>query len=49
MRKNHVHAFPKLHNATWPGLVGKEPGTDHPPIDLDTMLDDTAKAEVDGR
>ena len=45
----HIHAFPKLHNATWPGLVGKEPGTDHPPIDLDTMLDYTAKAEVGGR
>ena len=43
------HAFPKVHNATWPGLVGKEPGTDHPPIDLDTMLDFTAKAEVGGR
>ena len=49
MPTKHVHAFPKLHNATWPGLVGKEPGTDHPPIDLDTMIDFTAKAEVDGR
>lgn len=45
----HAHAFPKLHNATWPGLVGKEPGTDHPPIGLDAMLDFTAKAEVGGR
>lgn len=42
------HAFPKLHNAAWPGLVGKEPGTDHPPIGLDTMLDFTANAEVSG-
>lgn len=39
----------KLHNALWPGLVGKEPGTDHPPISLDRMLDLTAAASVDGR
>src|SRR5687768_5110583 len=39
---------PKLHNAMWPGLVGKEPGTDHPPISLDRMLELTAKAEVHG-
>ncbi len=39
--------YPKLHNAAWPGLVGK--GDDgEPPIDLDTMLDLTANAEVDG-
>ena len=44
-----THAFPKLHNATWPGLVGKEPGTDNPPIELDRMLDMTAAAEVDGQ
>lgn len=43
------HASPKLHNAAWPGLVGKEPGTDNPPIDLDTMLDYTAKAEHAGQ
>lgn len=43
------HALPKLHNAMWPGLVGKEPGTDHPPISLDRMLELTAKAEVDGQ
>ena len=36
---NHPNNFPKLHNAAWPGVVGKEPGTDNPPIDLDTMLD----------
>ena len=40
--------YPKIHNAAWPGLVGKEPGTDHPPIDLDTMVKMTADAEVDG-
>lgn len=39
----------KLHNAMWPGLVGKEPGTDHPPIALDRMLDLTANTTVNGR
>src|SRR5206468_6232826 len=39
--------FPKLHNAMWPGLVGKGPDSE-PPIDLDTMLNLTAAAEVDG-
>jgi sugar phosphate isomerase/epimerase len=40
--------FPKLHNAMWPGLVGKgSPGAE-PCIDLDTMLDLTAKAQVNG-
>ena len=40
--------FPKLHNAMWPGIVGKgSPGAE-PCIDLDTMLDLTAKAEVNG-
>src|SRR5947199_3030585 len=39
---------PKLHNAMWPGLVGKgSPGAE-PAIDLDTMLDLTAKASVNG-
>lgn len=41
------NVFPKLHNAMWPGLVGKGPDSE-PPIDLDTMLDLTAKAEVNG-
>jgi sugar phosphate isomerase/epimerase len=41
--------YPKLHNAAWPGVVGKEPGTDHPPIDLDTMIDLTAAADFEGR
>ena len=40
--------FPKLHNAAWPGVVGKGEGSE-PPIDLDTMLDLTAAAEVDGQ
>ncbi len=39
---------PKLHNAMWPGLVGKgSPGAE-PALDLDTMLDLTAAAVVDG-
>src|SRR5216684_6676685 len=44
----HSNTFPKLHNAAWPGVVGKgSPGAE-PTIDLDTMLDLTAKAQVDG-
>jgi sugar phosphate isomerase/epimerase len=39
--------FPKLHNAAWPGVVGKGPDSE-PPIPLDTMLDMTAAAGVDG-
>ncbi|QDU55087.1 sugar phosphate isomerase/epimerase family protein [Aeoliella mucimassa] len=44
------HAHPKLHNAMWPGLVGKgdEPGLE-PPIGLQQMLDFTTAAEVDGQ
>ena len=43
-----MNAYPKLHNAMWPGLVGKgSPGAE-PAIDLDTMLDLTAKAAVNG-
>src|SRR5207244_4544740 len=42
------YLYPKLHNAMWSGLVGKgSPGAE-PFIDLDTMLDLTAAAEVDG-
>src|SRR5690606_25670312 len=41
------NSFPKLHNAAWPGLVGKGDDSE-PPISLDTMLDLTANAEVDG-
>ena len=42
-----THTKPALHNAMWPGLVGKGPDSE-PPIDLDTMLDLTAAAAVDG-
>jgi sugar phosphate isomerase/epimerase len=47
MTNSHPNNYPKLHNAAWPGLVGKGDGGE-PPIDLDTMLDMTAAAEVDG-
>lgn len=39
--------FPKLHNAMWPGVVGKGPDSE-PVVDFDTMLKMTAGAEVDG-
>jgi sugar phosphate isomerase/epimerase len=42
-----MNNYPKLHNAMWPGLVGKGPGSE-PFIDLDTMLELTASAEIDG-
>jgi len=42
-----AHVYPALHNAMWPGLVGKGPDSE-PPIDLETMLNLTAAAEVNG-
>src|SRR6185295_2738845 len=42
-----IHTFPRLHNAMWPGLVGKGPDGE-PPIGLETMLDLTANTSVDG-
>jgi sugar phosphate isomerase/epimerase len=39
--------WPKLHNAMWPGLVGKGPDSE-PPISLDKMLDMTHAADVGG-
>jgi sugar phosphate isomerase/epimerase len=42
-----MHTYPAIHNAMWPGLVGKGPGAE-PPIDLDTMLDMTAAASLNG-
>ena len=43
-----MNQFPKLHNAAWPGVVGKgSPGAE-PFIDLDTMLDLTANANMNG-
>jgi len=42
------HSLPALHNAMWPGLVGKGGPGAEPAIDLGTMLDLTAKADVEG-
>lgn len=42
-----AHTYPKLHNAGWPGMVGKGEGSE-PIIPLDTMIELTAAAEVDG-
>ncbi|MEO5890887.1 MAG: TIM barrel protein [Ferruginibacter sp.] len=39
--------YPKIHNATWPGIVGKGLGSE-PPISFDDMLSMTAAAEVNG-
>lgn len=39
--------YPKLHNATWPGIVGKGPDSE-PVIPFDTLLEMTAAAEVNG-
>ena len=41
--------FPKLHNAAWPGIVGKGAPDSEPVIPLDTLLELTANAEVDGQ
>ena len=42
-----MNNYPKLHNAMWPGVVGKGPDSE-PVIGFDTMLELTAAAEVDG-
>ncbi len=44
-----MNNFPKLHNAAWPGVVGKGGDGNDPPIELDTLLDLTAAAQVNGR
>jgi len=41
------HLRPAIHNAMWPGIVGKGQDSE-PAIDLETMLNLTAAAEVDG-
>jgi sugar phosphate isomerase/epimerase len=46
---NEANNYPKLHNAMWPGIVGKGSGDGEPIIPLDTLLELTAKAEVDGQ
>ena len=45
----HTNNYPKLHNATWPGVVGKGAPDSEPIIALDTLLKLTANAEVDGQ
>ena len=40
--------YPKLHNAMWPGIVGKGTPDSEPIIPLDTLLELTANAEFDG-
>ncbi len=47
MSDARTNRYPALHNAMWPGLVGKGPDSE-PPIDLETMLRLTAAAEVNG-
>jgi len=42
-----MHKYPAVHNAMWPGIVGKG-GDAEPAIDLDTMLRLTAAAHVNG-
>ena len=40
--------YPKLHNAMWPGVVGKGAPDSEPTIGLDALLTLTANARVDG-
>ena len=43
-----TNEFPKLHNAMWPGIVGK--GTDaEPVISFETLLELTAATVVEGQ
>ncbi|HUQ64945.1 MAG TPA: hypothetical protein VM101_02250, partial [Flavitalea sp.] len=42
-----MNNYPKLHNASWPGIVGKGAGSE-PVIPFDKMLEMTANAEVHG-
>ena len=48
MNTENKYQYPKLHNATWPGLVGKGGPDSEPVIEFETMLDLTAATEVDG-
>ncbi len=47
MNTPSIHKQPALHNAMWPGVVGKGTPSD-PYIDLDAMLKRTTAAEVGG-
>lgn len=46
---DHSNNFPKLHNAAWPGIVGKGAPDSEPIIALDSLLKLTAAAEFDGQ
>ena len=48
-RRLVTNNYPKLHNAMWPGVVGKGSGDGEPFIPLDTLLTLTANAEYDGQ
>ncbi len=48
MADAQTNNFPKLHNAAWPGVVGKGAPDSEPIIPLDTFLRLTAGAQVDG-
>ena len=43
-----TNTYPKLHNATWPGVVGKGTADGEPFIGLDKMIELTANANVNG-
>ena len=43
------NSLPKLHNAMWPGLVGKGSADAEPFISLDRMLELTSQASVNGQ
>lgn len=45
----HKNTYPKLHNAAWPGIVGKGAPDSEPIIALDTLLKLTANARADGQ
>ena len=42
----HTNSYPKLHNAAWPGIVGKGAPDSEPIIALDTLLRLTANARA---
>ncbi|MDD3589292.1 MAG: TIM barrel protein [Thermoguttaceae bacterium] len=45
---SNANTYPKLHNATWPGVVGKGSSDGEPCLSLDEMLELTSGASVDG-
>jgi len=48
MSNHSNNTYPKLHNATWPGVVGKGSPGGEPFIELDKMIELTANANVNG-